>query len=63
MNKTNNTVIKGLYYLRRGKCSNLAHFPTPSLKNKKTHPEKNFYIFSKKSHPKQISYAFMQSFF
>lgn len=33
----------------RGKCSNLAHFPTPSLKNKKSPPEQNscFFFFQK----------------
>ena len=30
-------------------------FQSKLEKNKKTHPEKNSYIFSKKSHPKQIS--------
>ena len=29
---------------------------------KKTHPEKNYYIFFKKSHTKQISYTFLKIF-
>ena len=43
---------------RRGKCSNLAHFLAASLKNKKNSTLKKILIFfSKKSHPKQISYT------
>ena len=29
---------------------------------KKKHPEKNSYIFSKKYHPKQIPYTFLKNF-
>ena len=35
---------------------------SPSLKKKKKHPEKNSYIFCKKSQPKQISYTFLKKF-
>ena len=49
------------HYKSRGKCSNLAHFPTPNLKtkNKKTTLK---IFFSKKSHPKQISFTFLKNF-
>ena len=33
------------------------------LEKLKKKPEKNSYIFSKKSHPKQISYNFLKIFF
>ena len=32
-------------------------------KHKKTHPEKNCYIFNKISHPKQIVYTFLKNIF
>ena len=61
--KTNSRSKDGLY-ISSGKCSNLGHVPAQAWKNKKKTPwKKFFYFFSKKSHPKQISYIFLKFFF
>ena len=59
MQHTNMMLILLSGITSRRKCSNLAHFPTPSLKNKKKSTLKKIAIlFSKKFHHKQISYTF-----
>ena len=58
--------LSNFYFVSSGVVENAVTYGTfqPRLqKMKKKHPEKSFYIFFEKSHPKQISYTFLNFIF